>query len=121
MSSRKEAIFVNKKVKTKELFSTDCPFLKDLFEKSEYPWQILPEIKGLCAKLIENGIEGYHCNIRRREVLQRPPLQTSREEDSGHSKEDVLLREGLGGICKVQTEAVSRLPALEERAQGGKI
>ncbi len=60
MSSRKEAIFVNKKVKTKELFSTDCPFLKDLFEKSEYPWQILPEIKGLCAKLIENGIDGYH-------------------------------------------------------------
>lgn len=47
-------------VKTKDLFSTDVPFLKEVFEKAEYPWEILPQIKGIVAKVIETGLEGYH-------------------------------------------------------------
>ena len=50
---------MSKKVKTKELFDCSCEYLKELFEKSEYPWEMLPEIKGHILKLIEEGIDGY--------------------------------------------------------------
>lgn len=60
-SSRKEDTFVNKlNIKTKELFSTDNPLLKDVFEKSTYPWEILPQIKVIVKKALENGVEGFH-------------------------------------------------------------
>lgn len=52
---------MNKKlVETNDLFTCEVPFLKEVFEKSTYPWEILPQIKFICAKLIESGIEGYH-------------------------------------------------------------
>ena len=47
------------KVKTNELFDVKNPYLKPLFEDKEYPWEILPEIKGYIMSLIEKGIEGY--------------------------------------------------------------
>ena len=47
-------------IKTKDLFSTDNPLLKDVFEKSTYPWEILPQIKVLVKKALEEGLEGYH-------------------------------------------------------------
>ncbi len=50
---------LNKKVKTKELFNCETPYLKELFEKHEYPWEILPEIKEYILKLIENGLDGF--------------------------------------------------------------
>ena len=51
---------VNKKaVLTKDLFECDIPFLKEYFEKSTYPWEILPQIKGIVAKVLETGLEGY--------------------------------------------------------------
>ena len=51
---------MNKKlVETKDLFECHIPFLKDVFEKSKYPWEILPQIKEICAKLVQNGIPGY--------------------------------------------------------------
>ena len=60
-SSRKEDTFVNKlNIKTNELFSTDNPLLKDVFEKSTYPWEILPQIKVIVKKALENGVEGFH-------------------------------------------------------------
>lgn len=34
-----------RKVKTKELFECDVPYLKSLFDKCEYPWEMLPLIK----------------------------------------------------------------------------
>ncbi len=52
-------IRLNKAVKTKELFDCKTPYLTELFENSEYPWEMLPKIKELAKKLIENGIEGY--------------------------------------------------------------
>lgn len=54
-------MFVNKlNIKTKDLYNVECPFLKELFANSTYPWEILPQIKVLVAKLVETGIEGYH-------------------------------------------------------------
>ena len=50
---------VNKKVRTEELYDCKNEYLCGLFEKSEYPWDILPEIKGYIKKLLEDGIEGF--------------------------------------------------------------
>ena len=51
---------MNKKaVLTKDLFNCDIPYLKDFFAESEYPWDLLPKIKELVAKLLKEGIPGY--------------------------------------------------------------
>lgn len=50
---------MNKCVKTKELFDCETPYLKELFLESEYPWEILPKIKGYIKKLIEEGLDGF--------------------------------------------------------------
>ena len=52
---------MNKKaVKTKDLFNFDEPsYMKDFFERYEYPWQMLPDIKKLIAELLAKGIPGY--------------------------------------------------------------
>ena len=36
---------MNKEVKTNELFDCTVPYLKKLFEESEYPWEMLAKIK----------------------------------------------------------------------------
>ncbi len=48
-----------KAIKTKELFECTTPYLLPLFENSEYPWDMLPKIKELARKLVDEGIEGY--------------------------------------------------------------
>lgn len=51
---------MNKKlVETKDLFECTIPFLKETFEKSKYPWEILPQIKLICVELLKNKPEGY--------------------------------------------------------------
>lgn len=50
----------NLKVKTNELFTCSISFLKDVFDESTYPWEILPKIKTICAELTQKGIQGYH-------------------------------------------------------------
>ena len=50
---------MNKKVKTSELFECKTEYLKELFENSEYPWEILPKIKDFIKSLIEKGLPGY--------------------------------------------------------------
>ncbi len=51
---------MNKCVKTKELFDCKTPYLKELFDEYEYPWEILPKIKEYINVLIERGIPGFH-------------------------------------------------------------
>ncbi len=46
-------------VKTRELFDCQTPYLKKLFEGSEYPWDILPRIKEYTAELLANIPEGF--------------------------------------------------------------
>ena len=50
---------MDKLLKTSELFECDIVYLKELFDSSQYPWEMLPKIKENIYKLIENGIEGY--------------------------------------------------------------
>lgn len=50
---------MTKLVKTDDLYECNVPYLKDLFAESVYPWDMLGKIKGLCAKLLEEGIEGF--------------------------------------------------------------
>ncbi len=50
---------MNKKVKTNELFDCSTPYLVNLFNDAEYPWDMLPKIKDYIKKLIEAGIPGY--------------------------------------------------------------
>ncbi len=50
---------MEKLVKTKELYQCNVPYLKDLFENSVYPWDMLSKIKELAKSLVENGMEGY--------------------------------------------------------------
>ncbi len=50
---------MHKQVKTRELFDCTIPHLASLFEEAEYPWEILPKIKALAKKLVDEGIEGY--------------------------------------------------------------
>ena len=46
-------------IKTSELFTTEVPYLKEVFDKSTYPWEILPQIKEIVKKVLETGLEGY--------------------------------------------------------------
>lgn len=50
---------MNKFVKTSQLYECNVPYLKDLFDQNEYPWQMLPKIKDLILSLIESGIDGF--------------------------------------------------------------
>lgn len=50
---------MNKKVKTCELYNCEIDYLKELFESSEYPWEMLPKIKAYITKLIQKGIPGF--------------------------------------------------------------
>ncbi|MBR2020908.1 MAG: UDP-N-acetylglucosamine pyrophosphorylase [Clostridia bacterium] len=50
---------LNKLVKTKELFDCRTEYLKELFEKHEYPWEILPDIKTYITELIKKGLDGF--------------------------------------------------------------
>lgn len=50
---------LSKLVKTKELYDCQTPYLQELFDGAEYPWEMLPQIKGHIAKLLESGIPGY--------------------------------------------------------------
>lgn len=50
---------MNKNVKTKDLFECETPYLKELFEQTEYAWEMLPNIKEYINNLIKTGISGY--------------------------------------------------------------
>ena len=46
-------------VKTKELFDCRVDYLKPLFDKYLYPWQMLPELKNYIRELMEKGMDGF--------------------------------------------------------------
>lgn len=50
---------MNKLVKTKDLYASQPEYLVALFEESEYPWEMLPKLKGYIQDLIDKGIPGY--------------------------------------------------------------
>ena len=50
---------MNKLVKTADLYDCQVPYLKELFEQNEYPWEMLPKIKDWILKLIEEGLPEF--------------------------------------------------------------
>ncbi|MBR5152458.1 MAG: UDP-N-acetylglucosamine pyrophosphorylase [Clostridia bacterium] len=50
---------LSKLVKTKDLYECQTPYLTELFDGAEYPWEMLPKIKEHIAKLLESGIPGF--------------------------------------------------------------
>ncbi len=46
-------------IRIKDLYNCETEYLKPLFDSCEYPWEMLPEIKGYIAELIKKGIEGF--------------------------------------------------------------
>ena len=50
---------MNKCVKTKELYDCRVPYLKELFDSCEYPWEMLPKIKEWILSLIEAGLPDF--------------------------------------------------------------
>lgn len=50
---------LTKYVEIKDLFECETSYLKELFKRHRYPWEILPEIKGYILELIEKGLEGF--------------------------------------------------------------
>ena len=50
---------LNKLVKTKDLYASQPEYLVELFESCEYPWEMLPKLKGYIQALIDKGIPGY--------------------------------------------------------------
>lgn len=50
---------MNKLVKINELFDCKNRYIKPLFYKYEYPWEILKDLKEYINNLIKDGIEGF--------------------------------------------------------------
>lgn len=50
---------MNKKVKISDLYDVGCEYLKDLFLKNEYPWEILPKISSFINERLSSGILGF--------------------------------------------------------------
>ena len=51
---------MNKKVVlTKDLFDCSSDFLREYFDNSTYPWELLPQIKEIIKKVLEQGLPGY--------------------------------------------------------------
>ena len=50
---------MDKYVKTKDLYDCQVPYLQELFTQAEYPWEMLPKLKGYISALVEKGIPGY--------------------------------------------------------------
>lgn len=50
---------MTKLVKTADLYDCQVPYLKDLFDSCEYPWEMLPKIKGHILALIEAGLPDF--------------------------------------------------------------
>jgi len=50
---------VNNFIKNKNLFDCKNKILKDFFDKFEYPWQLISELKNFIQNIILSGLKGY--------------------------------------------------------------
>lgn len=76
---------MNKTVLTNELFEIKTPYLAELFENAEYPWEVLPMIKSHIKKLLaeppcgftflkENVLIGENVKISPTATIEAPAL-----------------------------------------------
>lgn len=47
------------KLKTCELYNCEVPYLKELFDSCEYPWEMLNKINSLILSLCKQGLDGF--------------------------------------------------------------
>ncbi len=57
--SEKEDTSLKDNIKTSDLYDCQTPYLTELFDSAEYPWELLPKIKEYVLKLIRDGIDGF--------------------------------------------------------------
>ena len=50
---------MNNSLKCKSLFSFNSNFIENIFSAFEYPWEILPSLRGIIDGIIKNGLDGY--------------------------------------------------------------
>ena len=50
---------MNKCVKTADLYDCRVPYLQELFQNCEYPWEMLPKIKEHISMLIQKGLPDF--------------------------------------------------------------
>ena len=50
---------MNKLVKTADLYDCQVPYLKELFESCEYPWEMLPRIKEHILTIVKTGLPDF--------------------------------------------------------------
>ena len=48
-----------KTIKTENLLSADSPYIKSLFDSTEYAWEIIPKIKEHIKSLLASGVDGF--------------------------------------------------------------
>lgn len=49
----------NKSVKISDLFESITPYLQELFDSCQFPWELLPKIGGHMQKCMEQGLDGF--------------------------------------------------------------
>ena len=49
----------DREIRTESLFGDVPPYLKEIFEESGYPWEIIGKIPETAKKLVEKGIPGF--------------------------------------------------------------
>lgn len=106
---------MKKTVKTRDLFSCRVHYLTDLFDRCEYPWQLLPEIGSYVEQLVEQGIEGftqlkpgilvgYDVKIAATAVIEAPAVIGHKTEirPGAYIRGKVITGEGcvLGNSCE---------------------
>lgn len=50
---------MNNPIKCQQLFTFNSVFFENLFKDFLYPWEILPQLKGIITALIKSNIDGY--------------------------------------------------------------
>ena len=116
-----------RKIKTRELLSTNSNYIKELFDKTEYAWEVLPLIKGHIAYLISSGkLEGFSeisegvfvgegVKIARTAVIEPPAIIGANTEirPGAYLRGNVIAGEG----CVIGNSAEIKNAVLSDRAQ----
>ena len=90
---------MNNLPKCQELFTFDSIFFKNIFSAFEYPWEIIPHIRSIIERIIEEGVEGY-------ELLDKGILvgKNVTISDSAHIDSPAII----GDNCEIRHSALLR-------------
>lgn len=104
-------------VKTSELFSYRPSFLRELFDTSVYPWEILPKIKDFIFECVKEGIDGFteytdsvlvgkNVTIHGSAVIEGPAIIGANTvlRPGAYLRENVIIGSGcvIGNSCELK-------------------